>query len=58
MTGPMVANDGVILARVGQVAMAAGTKTTVSFDPTGMIQVELPTDANTADGIVLSLIHI
>ncbi|MCA9775225.1 MAG: filamentous hemagglutinin N-terminal domain-containing protein [Candidatus Eremiobacteraeota bacterium] len=52
LTGPMVANDGVILARVGQVAMAAGTKTTVSFDPTGMIQVELPTDANTADGIV------
>lgn len=56
LTGPMVANDGVILARVGQVAMAAGTKTTVSFDPTGMIQVELPTDANTADGIV-SLSH-
>ena len=52
LTGPMVANDGVILAKVGQVAMAAGTKTTVSFDPTGMIQVELPTDANTADGIV------
>ena len=56
LTGPMVANDGVILARVGQVAMAAGTKTTVSFDPTGMIQVELPTDAHTADGIV-SLSH-
>lgn len=52
LTGPMVANDGVILARVGQVALAAGTKSTVSFDPTGMIQVELPADANTAEGIV------
>jgi filamentous hemagglutinin family protein len=56
LTGPMVANDGVILAKVGQVALAAGTKTTVSFDPTGMIQLELPTDATSADGIV-SLSH-
>ncbi|MFA7483534.1 MAG: filamentous hemagglutinin N-terminal domain-containing protein [Vulcanimicrobiota bacterium] len=52
LTGPMVANDGVILARVGQVALAGGTKSTVSFDPTGMIQVELPADAGASDGIV------
>jgi filamentous hemagglutinin family protein len=52
LTGPMVANEGVILARVGQVALAGGTKSTVSFDPTGMIQLELPTDSLSSDGIV------
>lgn len=52
LTGPMVANEGLILARVGQVALAAGTKSTVSFDPTGMIQLELPTDSQTSAGIV------
>lgn len=56
LTGPMVANEGVILARVGQVALAAGTKSTISFDPTGMIQVELPTASQSSDGIV-SLTH-
>jgi filamentous hemagglutinin family protein len=52
LTGPMVANEGVILAKIGQVALAGGTKTTVSFDPTGLIQLELPTDSQTSDGIV------
>lgn len=52
LTGPMVANEGVILARVGQVALAGGTKSTVSFDPTGMIQVELPNGSQSSDGIV------
>lgn len=52
LTGPMVANDGVILARAGQVALAAGTQSTVSFDPTGMIQVALPQGSETRDGIV------
>lgn len=52
LTGPMVANEGVVLANVGQVALAGGTKSTISFDPTGLIQVELPADAQTSDGIV------
>ena len=52
LTGPMVANEGVILARVGQVALAGGTRSTVSFDPTGMIQVALPPGSSGDDGIV------
>ena len=52
LTGPMVANEGVILARVGQVALAGGTRSTVSFDPTGMIQVALPEGSSTEKGIV------
>jgi filamentous hemagglutinin family protein len=52
LTGPMVANEGVILARVGQVALAGGTQSTVSFDPTGMIQVALPTGSQSDEGIV------
>lgn len=51
-TGPMLANDGIILAKVGQVAMAAGTQSTISFDPTGMIQIALPDAAQTQSGIV------
>lgn len=52
LTGPMVANEGVILARVGQVALAAGQQSTVSFDPTGMIQVALPAGSEAQPGIV------
>lgn len=52
LTGPMVANEGVILARTGQVALAGGTRSTVSFDPTGKIQVALPAGSASSDGIV------
>ena len=52
LTGPMVANEGIILAKVGQVALAGGTKSTISFDPTGLIQVELPGGSQSTDGIV------
>jgi filamentous hemagglutinin family protein len=52
LTGPMVANEGVILARVGQVALAAGQQSTISFDPTGMIQVALPADTEAQSGLV------
>ncbi|MFA4982509.1 MAG: hypothetical protein WC592_08610, partial [Candidatus Omnitrophota bacterium] len=41
LIGSSVKNTGVIVARIGAVHLAAGDKTTVSFDRRGLIQVEV-----------------
>lgn len=52
LAAPLVSNEGLILAQSGQIALAAGTETTLSFDPQGLMHFTMPA-TETAPGPVL-----
>ncbi|MFN8611522.1 MAG: filamentous hemagglutinin N-terminal domain-containing protein [Vulcanimicrobiota bacterium] len=41
LTAPLIANQGVIVANVGQVALAAGEHTEINFDGRGLINIQV-----------------
>jgi len=49
LIAPIVDNEGTISAPSGQVRLAAGTNATVSFDPSGVLDIALSGNANPQD---------
>jgi len=42
LTAPLVHNEGLIVARQGQVSLGASTEATISFDPEGLLNFSIP----------------
>ena len=42
LTAPMIHNEGLIVARQGQIALGASTEATLSFDPQGLLTFSIP----------------
>lgn len=53
LTAPSIANEGIIIARAGEVKLGAGTKSTVNFDGRNLISFALDTSAPTSQGTVV-----
>ncbi len=54
LTSPLIANQGVIVANVGQVALAAGSHTEINFDGQGLINIQVDPAAAQAGPVAVS----
>lgn len=54
LTSPLISNQGVIVANVGQIALAAGEHTEINFDGQGLISIQVEPAAAEAGPVAIS----
>ncbi|MBX3166668.1 MAG: filamentous hemagglutinin N-terminal domain-containing protein [Candidatus Eremiobacteraeota bacterium] len=54
LTSPLISNQGVIVANVGQIALAAGEHTEINFDGQGLINIQVDPAASQAGPVAIS----
>lgn len=53
LASPLISNEGLILAQQGRVALAAGEKTSISFDPNNLVHFEVSTTSPESGKVLL-----